>query len=155
MKVLYPARILADESFIEWLIKKDKIAFLKLTHIKSSSIDCKGNHNIMIEEDIQNIIQKKIITESNLRASFKGKEFIINIPRSINKKDKIIILAIYLATNKPFKTYIFTTKDMEREYTGSPHYQNVKSISVKSEEDALTIINSFWNLFKTERDLNH
>ena len=32
MKVLYPARILADESFIEWLIKKDKIgSFLQDT----------------------------------------------------------------------------------------------------------------------------
>ena len=154
VKVRYPARIIADESFIHWLIERDKLSFLKLTHIKSSSSEHKRVHNIMIEEDIQTMVETKKIKESNLRAAFKG----IEIPKFIapkNKNDKILILAITLATESPFKTYIFTTTDNFKTYNSSSHYKGVKSISLKTEEDALTIINSFWELFTSERSCSH
>ncbi|MEK6921624.1 MAG: hypothetical protein AABX82_07080 [Nanoarchaeota archaeon] len=41
--VQYRFRILVDEGFIRWLIEKDKTAFLKLTYIKSSSMDARGS----------------------------------------------------------------------------------------------------------------
>ena len=143
--VKYRFRILADEGFIRWLIQRDKTAFFKLTHIKKSSIDCRGEHNVMIENDGQKIIGEKLIQEHNLRAAFKGKEMPRIISTSIlNKYDQMVIFAIILATTKPFFTYILTTKESLQYYTNSSHFNGVKCISVKAEEDALKLIGILW-----------
>lgn len=161
-RVKYPARIIADAGFIEWLIDNDKLRFLHLTHIKASSIDAKKSHNLILEKDVNIILGTKKIQSGTLRGAFKG----IEIEKSISNWneiskiitddiDKRIILAIVIATEKPYKTYIFTTKKDETKYTDSPHYKGVKSISVKSENEAISIIESFWREFKYERDSYH
>ncbi len=63
--VKFRYRILADEYFVNWLIQKHKITFLKLVHIKASSVDCKKEHNVIVEEDAQKIIQQGLIKEPN------------------------------------------------------------------------------------------
>ncbi|MBI3031952.1 hypothetical protein HYY69_00630 [Candidatus Woesearchaeota archaeon] len=146
--VKFRYRILTDIHFVRWLINKDKTCFLKLTHIKASSADCKKEHNVIVEEDAQKIIEEKNIKESNLRAAFKG----LSIPHEItkvlqDKYDRMILFAIVLATDKPYFTYILTTKDHISKYNGSLHIKNVKSISVKSEEEALKIIDILWQEF--------
>lgn len=154
-RVKYPARILADDKFVTWLIKKDKLKFLRLTHIKASSLEHKKQHNIMLEKDVEKVLSTKNINESNLRASFKGfpisKEFsdILNE----NLISIRLVLAMYLATESPYKTYIFTTKENSGEYLKSPHFNNIKTVIIKTEEDALDIIEYFWRLFCEERDL--
>ena len=155
--VQYRSRILVDEGFIRWLIEKDKTAFLKLTYIKSSSIDARGEHNIMIEEDGQKIIMQtpSIIRETNLRAAFKGKE----IPNEIkkvhtNKFDQMIVFAIAIATERPFSTYLLTTKKDSPSYLSSSHFKGVRSISVKAEEEALQVIHVLWNEFCLQRTMN-
>lgn len=154
--VEYPARIIADAGFINWLIEKDKLKFLCLTHIKSSSIDAKNEHNIIIEEDIKDILKTKKIKEDTLRSAFKGKIIPSQISDEIiDRIDQRIIYAINLATKRPFKTYIFTTKLDEDKYKSSLHYQGVKSITIKSETDALLIIENFWNIFKIKRNICH
>jgi len=150
--VKFSHRILADESFVRWLIKKDKSYFLKLTHIKKSSIDCRGEHNIILEEDALKILGEDLIQEHNLKASFKLQE----IPHEItdvldDKYDQMILFAIVLATEKPFSTYLLTTKDNSHHYNASPHIKNVKTVNVKSEEDALKIISELWDEFCSER----
>lgn len=151
----YRYRILVDEGFIRWLIQSDKCAFLKLTRIKLSSTDAKGEHNVMIEEDAQKIITEGLIRESNLRAAFKGKE----IPQEItkihkDKYDQMVVFAIALATERPFSTYLLTTKEHISKYLASNHIREVKSISVKAEEDALRIIHILWGEFCFQRNLN-
>ena len=147
-------RLLVDEHFIHWLISKDKTAFFKLTHIKKSSIDCKGNHNVMVEEDALKIIDEKNIQESNLRAAFKG----IPIPNAItnvlsDKYDQMILFSMVLATDKPYFTYLLTTKEHLPKYLASTHIKGVKSISVKAEEEALKIIEILWGDFCFERSI--
>ncbi|MBI2668935.1 hypothetical protein HYX14_03775 [Candidatus Woesearchaeota archaeon] len=134
--------------------KKDKRAFLKLTHIKSSSIDCKGEHNIIVEEDAVKIIKSNIIKESTLRAAFKGR----TIPGAIttvlsDKYDQIILFSMVLATDRPYFTYLLTTKEHLSKYLASTHVQGVKSISVKAEEEALKIIEILWDDFCFERSI--
>lgn len=162
-QVKYPARIVADAGFIEWLIDNNyKTKFLYLMHIKASSIDARKYHNLILEEDINPILKTKKIQEGTLRGAFKGVEIEKSVSNwhEISKIitediDKRIILAMVIATEKPYKTYIFTTKKDEKKYTDSPHYKGVKSIVIKSENDAIAIIESFWKEFRYERDSYH
>ncbi len=151
--VKFRYRILADEHFVKWLIKKDKMAFLKLTHIKASSIDCKKEHNVIVEQDAQKIIQERLIKESNLRASFKGQPIPNEITKVLdNKYDQMVLFSMVLATDKPFFTYLLTTKEYLPKYLASTHIQNVKSIAVKAEEEALKIIDVLWSEYCFARE---
>src|SRR3989344_3609445 len=117
MVVKFRYRLLTDEHFLRWLIEKDKPTFLKLTYIKASSLDCKKEHNIVVEEDAQKIIKEGLIKESNLRAAFKGQPIPSEIVQVLNEKyDQLILFAIVLATDKPFFTYLLTTKDHIQKY---------------------------------------
>lgn len=150
----YRYRILVDEHFIRWLIETNKRTFLRLTHIKASSIDAKGEHNIMIEEDARKIITANIIKEHNLRAAFKGQEIPVEITKiHQDKYDQMVVFAIAIATERPFSTYLLTTKEHISKYLESNHIKGVKSISVKAEEDALRIINILWNDFCSQKIL--
>ena len=156
--VIFPARILVDRDFCEWLIKrKDKEAqFIKLTHIKSSSEHHKKCHNILPQEDADEIIKQGMIKEFNLYAAFKA----IPMPQMISialrdKIDQMIVWAIVLATDQPYKTAILTTKENEKKYIASSHYNSVKSIFIKSEEDAIQYIEILYSKFRTGRMLEH
>ena len=153
VKVKYGARILADGDFVKWLIKNDKTYFFKLTHIKSSSIEYKKEHNLILEDDAQEIITAGMIKETNLRGAFRG----IPMPKEItnvlkDKEEQLVVLGIILSTKTPFKTYLFTTKDKVGKYENSSHYKGIKSVSVKSEADALTVIDSLWRDFCSQRE---
>ncbi len=153
--VKFPYRLLADEHFIRWLISKDKSAFWKLTHIKSSSIDCKGEHNVVIEEDAKTIINEKKIKEHNLKAAFKCKPIPHEITTVLSDKyDQMILFSIVLATDRPYFTYLLTTKEHLSKYLNSTHIKEVKSISVKAEDEALKIIEILWSAFCFERSKN-
>lgn len=152
VKVKYASRILVDDGFIRWLIKKDKTAFFHLTHIKSSSVDAKKEHNVILEEDSKKILAENHIKEATLKGAFKCIPLLPSIPTSLNDIDKRIITAIVLATQRPFKTHILTTKVDEQKYKDSSHAKDVRSISIKSEEDALVIIDSLWRQFLSERN---
>src|SRR3989338_2522014 len=150
VRVVYPARILTDKSFCEWLIShKDKeIQFLKLTHIKASSEHHRKCHNILPQDDANEIIKKGIIKEFNLQAAFKT----MQMPQAISivlkdKIDQMVVWAIILGTEQPYKTVILTTKENEKKYISSSHYNSVKSIFIKSEEDALQYIGILYNKF--------
>jgi len=155
VRVKYNARIIVDKEFVEWLIDYDKSSFFKLTHIKASSLDHKREHNIILKTHSDQILKINEITSTTLFGAFKA----LDVPSEVTTKlpneiDQIIVFAIVLATSTPYKTYIFTTKDKAKEYEKSSHYNMVKSISVKANEDAITIINSFWRSFTTTRELS-
>ncbi len=83
------------------------------------------------------------LTWGILRASF----FPLDEPEFEKIEDEIernIKYAIYLASEDPFKTIILTTPDKAKKYEENKHYINVKEISIKSGEDALALIDSFW-----------
>jgi len=146
--VKFSHRLLADEYFVRWLIANHKDYFIKLVHIKKSSLDCRGEHNIIVEDDASKIIEESLIQEHNLRASFKGQD----IPNPIlkvlkDKYDQMILFAIVLATDKPFSTYLLTTQGHIDNYKKSSHFQNVKSIDVKSGAEALRVISLLWDEF--------
>jgi hypothetical protein len=95
--VEYSYRILVDKDFVLWLIDKHKIMFVKLTHIKSSSSQCRGEHNVMLETSLQEILATGVIKEENLRAAFKGKD----MPKEISAvhtdiTDQMVVWSIAL-----------------------------------------------------------
>ena len=108
----------------------------------------------MIETDGVKIVSEGLIKESNLRAAFKGQNVPAEVTKVLSKKcDQLILTAMILATDKPYFTYLLTTKKNLPEYKSSTHSQNVKSISVKAEEDALKIIDVLWGEFCLAREL--
>lgn len=158
VRVKYPVRVLADKEFCKWLINyKDKEKqLIRLTHIKASSEDHKKEHNLIPDEDFKEIVKSRLISEFNFRAAFKP----ISIPTYVSsvlkdRVDQMVVWAIILATEPPFKTVILTTKENEKKYISSPHYQSVKSIIIKSEEEALQYIEILWRIFLTERMMEH
>lgn len=154
-RVRYPGRILADKEFIQWLIENNKLAFLRLTHIKASSIDHRGEHNIILKNQADEILELGLIKSHTLKGAFKRKtlpEEIVEVHN--NEIDQQVVYAIMLASKNPyFKAYILTTKEKAQEYEASSHYQNLKTIEVKAEEDALELIESFWRKFTYARGL--
>lgn len=153
VKVKYPARILIDKDFILWLIDNDRRCFYKLTHIKNSSMDYKKRHNLILEEHIKEITKTGKIKEMNLRAAFKG----IPVPDSVSKVldnavDQLVVIAILLATEAPYKTYLFTNKENVEKYQKSKHYGKIKSVSIKTGKDAVIIINSFWQQWVNQKE---
>jgi hypothetical protein len=152
VKVKYPARIIADRGFIEWLITHDKMYFLKLTHIKLSSIDHKREHNVILESDAEEILKGKQITETTLGAAFKR----VQVPKFVSellpdKTDQMVILAMIISNESPYMSYIFTTRGDLHKYHNSKHLKGVKSVSIKCELDAVTIIDLFYKEFVCTR----
>lgn len=153
--VNYPQRILADEGFVEWLIKRSdrEFYFMKLTHIKCSSLHYKKEHNLVLQEEFEKIVKSGTIKDITLKEAFKP----TILPAEISSKvqspiDQKIIFSMVLANLPPYKTFIFTTRTNLQTYLQSPHYTNVKTVSIKSEEDALRVIDSLFRLFCMEKD---
>jgi len=151
-RIEYPQRLLADKGFVLWLIEKDKLAFFKLTHIKASSKFQKRKHNVMVEEDIQEILKEKKIKEETIRRAFKG----IPLPNEISRmvKDKpsqMVLFAMVLSNEEPFDTALLTNKTDIKGYKKSKHYEGVKSVTLIEEEESLKTINLFYRRFKLEK----
>ncbi|MFA4887938.1 MAG: hypothetical protein WC595_07040, partial [Candidatus Nanoarchaeia archaeon] len=108
-------------------------------HIKASSKQHRKCHNVILESELNACIHSKTLSKKEIEVCFKKTEdpdFL-----SIHKDNitKSIIFAIDLATIKPYRTYIFTTQQKAIDYENNPHLKDVKSVIVKSENDAIAI----------------
>ncbi len=65
----------------------------------------------------------------------------------------MVLFSMILATDKPFFTYLLTTKDHLPKYLASAHIKSVKSIAVKAEEEALKIIDILWSEYCFAREI--
>jgi len=153
--VNYSHRIICDCHFINWLSKqKNKNTVIShLMHIKASSKYHKKYHNIILESELNTCIGKGWLSESQIGACFKkieNPDFLIIHDDNITKT---IIFSIELTSEKPYQCYIFTSPDKVKEYMDDSHYKGIKVVLVKGGEDAIKILENFFNAFKTARDL--
>lgn len=164
VRVDYSGRILADGSFVNWLLSDSSIPvkdraqhLLHLMFIKSSSLCYNGENNVIMDFDMEEVKSTHPEKENTVRSAFRE----ISVPElnSIvgNPILKRISCASLLASQNPRKTiYIFTDGgSTPQTYLQSPHLIPMKSVQVKGGWDALAIIDSFWRQFMDKRQEEH
>ena len=154
VSVRYSHRLICDSSFCLWWCKQpNKEQILShLMHIKSSSMDCKKFHNIILKPEA--ILCSEKIDEKYLGAAFK----ILDEPKFLEnykkRETKNVIFGIELTDETPFKCYLLTSPEKEPEYINNPHNQGIENFKVISGEKALKIIASFYSAFTAARNLD-
>ncbi|MBW2975121.1 hypothetical protein KY366_05380 [Candidatus Woesearchaeota archaeon] len=151
-KESFTFRLVFDRDFYEITIKQhtkenptDKPSLLtKLMYINAKSKDHTRQHNVISKKMFNKILEdNKSMCRDLLRASF----YDIDEPEIEcieDEKERVVKYAIDLASTVPFKSIILTTPEKEEEYLENEHYKNVKEITVKSGDEAIRLINSFW-----------
>ncbi len=150
-KESFTSRLVFDYDFYEMLKEHTKdnptkkpSLLTKLMYINVMSKEHSRGHNVMSKKIFKRILENNpTMGRDLLRASFYPAE----VPELENLGDEIertIKYAIDVASLKPFKSIILTAPDKEKEYLENNHYKDVKEITVKSGEEAIVLINSFW-----------
>ena len=153
--VKFENRILADKHFIQWAsIQKDKgNIFRKLMYIKSKSEYHKKCHNVIEFDHADYCIKQKIIKDSILGGAFKVYPVPFKFISIADPITRTIKYAVSLTNEKPFNCYVFTSPEKISEYSNNLHYKTVKSIDVKSGNDALKIIKTYFSEYERARML--
>ena len=154
-KLPYSHRILADTDFIG-LLEGNTKTILHLTNTKASSLHHTGTHTVILQEDFDQAVKDGKLTEGQIKAAFKR----VECPEFLEDEDDLISkrvrFAIHLSSKQPFQTMILTTSEKEKEYRKNPHFSGITSVSVRSNDDALEFINTFFQEFcerkEKERD---
>ena len=147
-------RFLFDSSFFEEVLKGDYDLQAKLIYITSKAVGNKKRQNLISKKS------RELIAKNNPKISDEVLRYFLNkleTPESIESEEDEIIrtlrYAIYLTSEWPFKVIIFTSEKNLESYKTSPHYQNVKTISFKCNEDAKEII-EYW-FKKCREEVSH
>lgn len=153
VSVAYSHRLLCDAEFMIWLSKQAgrETILSYLMHIKSSSQDCKREHNVILKQEAEACKDK--IESKYLGGAFKVIEepdFLIKYEESFNKN---LVFGISLTEDPPFKCYLLTSPEKEVEYKKSKHYENVTTLQIISGEKAIKIITSFFSAFTYAREI--
>lgn len=146
----FRARILCDSDFIEWLLKQEKKAVVmkRLMHIKNSK-ECEGEQNVILDFDFNDAI--KLTKPYWISAAFKQVPEPAFLDGDTDKPSKRIIYSIWLANKPPYMTYIFTCPENKKHYEENKHFKGMSTVSIKSGDDAVEIINTFYKQFELER----
>ncbi len=147
----FSARLLIDYDFYNTVIKTSTDSLMmKLMYINGRSEEYKRKHNLMCSKSFEKILSSKTDKEEKsqleaiLKASFKP----LDEPREIlnveNEIERNIKFAIELAFISPFRTIILTTDEKKEVYEENPHYTDVKPVFIKSGNDAVLLIESYY-----------
>ncbi|VVB83711.1 Uncharacterised protein [uncultured archaeon] len=152
VSVSYSHRLLCDADFILWLsTQQGKETILSyLMHIKSSSEYCKREHNLILKKEAE--LCKDKLDSKYLGGAFK----VIEEPELLDKYEekitKNIIFGINLTDDPPFKCYLFTSPEKQREYESNKHYQGITNLQIVSGEKAINVIKGFFSAFNSARE---
>lgn len=158
----YPQRLIIDPDFIRWLLKENSnknLVISGLLRINVSSKYNKKNHNVGLKKDIDELLKENIVKDNTLlRGGLSSFSFPEDIEEFLkeNTFDDVsqrIILGIFLTEDKPFRAVIITTKDKLEKYTENNYFKKVKDLSIKTNEEAIQLILSFFNMWKTEKEM--
>lgn len=157
VRVQYDSRILCDASFMEWLLRHPKKPNImrQLMYVKSTSQDCRGENNVILDFDFKEVLAKKLTEEHFLRAAVKEVTMPDALDGSSDNITKRIRFAIWLSNKPPCSTYIFTAPENKSVYENNPHLKGMRSVRVKAGEEALEPLGNFWRKFSFERELCH
>lgn len=155
VSVAYSHRLLCDANFLSWLSEQlDKeILLSNLIHIKSSSQYWKKTHNLILKNEAEDCNANEKINEKYIGASFKITEepnFLSGYNENIVKN---IIFAMDLTDEPPYRCYLLTSPEKEREYLSNKHYEEITSVKILSGDKARKIIKDFFRAFCIQRDI--
>lgn len=153
VSVAYSHRLLCDVEFIIWLLKQTdrNSLFSNLMHIKSSSEHWRKCHNLILRSNIESHTEDFSLDEKSVGAIFKIVEDLPFLSSYSDPTTKNIIFAVDITDERPFKCYILTSPDKEKEYKTNKHYNELKSVEVASGDKARGIIKDFFSAFDRER----
>ncbi|GEM_PF-3419463 len=158
VRIEYNARLLLDFHFFKWLDSlEDKVLQRRikrnLMYIKASSLDHKRKHTVILQNHFDKIISEKLLDKvilSGLVKSFNEPEFL----NGYDEVTQIVKFGIDLAKDKPFKTIILTSPYFEEKYTSNKHFSAIKSIVVKSNTQAIDLLDVYFSDFSKKKDIN-
>lgn len=148
--VQFDSRLIFDRHFYQD-IKTKKIhttpsMLIKLMHINDKAKGHSRTHNIMSRKVFDSILEETPKMPRNLlRASFypSEKEDIEEVEDEIERTIKIAIDSL---DEPPNRALIFTSEKRQDEYKNSSHFIGVKGIDVKVGQEAVAIIDSYFDL---------
>lgn len=138
-------RLIFDEDFYEKIIKRNPNILRKLMYINSRAQGNKRTFNIL-PKSIFNLIltNNSSMSRELLRTSFYDLE-VEELESIEDNIEKVIKYAVHIVEENPKKkSMILTSEDNEIKYSTNPHFINARDVVVKSDTDALAIIEDFW-----------
>lgn len=143
-----PLRFILDQHFLEYLfgeetLTKDYLKKLNKIHIHDKGYQWK--HNSILDNCFKEVIKNKRIRAAGIIAAMHPIQFW----HEEGLYTSVIKQAIAFADKKPFKNCILTGEEHIKNYEKNKHYgphQKLRdAISIKSEKDALQIIDEVYD----------
>lgn len=157
VKVEYDYRILCDASFFEYTMKHVRKAEItsRMMHIKANSKHHKKRHNLILKSEYDTLkIPEEKLTYGIKAAAKKDDDpdFLLNEQNQVNRNVKF---AINLTSEIPYRCYIFTSPDKEKEYLRNPHYRNhqLTTVRILSGENAFAVVDSYYKKLRIEQQM--
>lgn len=142
----FGVRLIFDESFYEIEIKKSPSLLRKLMYINARAQGHKRRFNILPRKIFNKILENNpTMSKELLKCSFYGfeEETLELIDCEI---ELVVKYAIELIKEEPQKKFIIlTSAAKEKEYLENPHFKDSKDVSIRSGEEAIKIIEEFWD----------
>ena len=138
-------RLIFDEDFYEVEIKQKPILLRNLMYINARAKGFKRYFNILPKKIFNKILTNNpTMTRELLRCSFYDMEE-DKLEEIEDEVERVIKYAIHVIKEEPQKkSFIITSKRKEKEYLENPHFQNSKDVFVKAGEEAIEILDGFW-----------
>jgi hypothetical protein len=142
----FSVRFICDEDFIRELLLDKQVAakvIMKLNSIHKDSKQYSMCHNIIPDECFKNAISDKQIRGPALLGAFHPISWPPFVLEERETESKIIKCAINLATKRPFRVAILTSKNKIKNYQENSHYKNTNissAIKIFNSEEAIKII---------------
>lgn len=156
VKAFYGARLICDFSFIDWLVKQPQrdVTICHLTQIKASSEQHRRTHNLILNSEAKKCVDNEIITAHTLSMGFKSRDYPFPSDGD-NDTARQIFFAIYLADSSPYKCNIFTSPEKVDVYLNNRHFKGIPNINVYGGSNAMKIIDTYYDCFKSAREASH
>lgn len=159
--VSYPFRLIIDYSFLKWVLTKcpQKARVISgLLRINIYSKEHKKTNNLLLKEDLDLILAENLVKDKDLIlggvSSFKFPVEIEDIIKK-NKFDDItkrVILGIILTDEIPYSVAILTTNENLKKYQENPLFSQIKGLAIKTETEAIYLIESMFEMFCSQRE---
>ncbi len=154
IEVDYDYLIVLDNHFLSWIKKVPhwESIFKQLMYINNYSV--RKKKQIFLLHSQSELAFPNGSQNQYIRASYRAIEdpsYLSSFGEDIITKN--IIFSIDVASDKPYRCYIFTSPEKLKDYSENEHYIKTKSISVKGGDEAIKIIGRYFDQFCSAKEL--
>lgn len=148
------SRFLFDSHFFAEVLKGDFELQKKLIYISSKASGNKKCQNMISKKTRDSICESHSLNESIVRMFLNKIDEPIIIEAVDEEDERTLKYAVHLTYQWPHKVIVFTASSKVDAYEKSKHYDNIKSISFVTKEDAVAVINYWFDKCREERVSN-